>query len=100
VVTLTVEDKIVECFVAMVREQNVILDCSVHNPTHLVSEDPEYDVGCDQPRVLRSIRDTSVHVDSTFRPPHHSDDGRQQAALDSGIRRSTFVSFDGETTSY
>ena len=38
VVTLTVKDKVVKRFIVIVREQNVILDCSTHNPVHGVSE--------------------------------------------------------------
>jgi hypothetical protein len=40
-VTLTVKDKIVERFVIMVREHDVIPDCSAHDPACPVSKDAD-----------------------------------------------------------
>ena len=35
----TVKDKVVECLIVVVGEQNIILNRSAHNPAHAVSED-------------------------------------------------------------
>lgn len=35
---LTVKYKVIERVIVMVREQDIILDCSAHNPAYMVSE--------------------------------------------------------------
>ena len=84
VVTLTVKDKVVKRFIVIVREQNVIHDCSTHNPVHRVSK--YADARCS--RWL--TKDSEVHrrqFHPAFRPPHCSDDARQQTALGGRMSR-------------
>ena len=79
---LTIEDKIVERVIVMMRKEDIILNRSTHDPTHIISKHTVHGLVGDLPRVLRDVGHRSIHSDFTFRLPHCADYGGQQTALE------------------